>query len=215
MSQPPYPQRPDQPVPPGWGPAPLQGDPRPGSPGYDPTRPLGPGRPATTSISEFAPPRSRAAWFIGIGVLLAAVLIAVTTVLPPGWPGPGAGSASPSPTPSATPTASGQPFTTVNGDVEGRWEVVERRWSDEGVQVMVRVAVDTGTLRFAFLAFSNDAAEVLYPAPGADQPDFGSDPITAGEQRDGWLFFPTYRADLTLILTTEVGRQISALVIKA
>lgn len=208
MSQPPYPQRPDQP---GWTPAPLPGQGQPTG-GWDPTRPLGPQRPANTNISEFAPPRSKAPWLIGLGVLLAAVLIVVTANLPANWAGPAA--ASPTPTPSPSATLSGQPFTTNDGRITGRWEVVERQWDDDGVKVLVRVAVDRGTLRFSFLAFSNDAVEVLYPYPGDDQPDFGSMPLSAGEEGDGWLFFATPRADLTLILTTEVGRQISALVVE-
>ncbi len=209
MSQPPYPQPPDQP---GWSPAPLPGQGRP-SGNWDPTRPLGPQAAPKTSIAEFAPPRSRAPWFIGIGVLLAAVLIVVTATLPASWPGPPA--PSPTPTPSPTETLGGQPFTTTDGRVTGRWQVVERRWDDTGVEVMVRVAVDRGTLTFAFLAFSNDAVEVLYPSPAGDQTDFGSLPITAGEESAGRLYFATPRADLTLILTTEVGRQISALVVEA
>ncbi len=211
MSQPPYPPRPDQPPPPGWQP----GTPPGGQPpyGYDPTRPLGPQAPAHTSISEFAPPRSRAPWLIGLGSLLIAVIIILTATLPSGTPG-AAGSASPSPTP--TPTLPGQPFTTTDGRVDGRWEIVEHHWDEAGVRVLARVAVDRGTLQFSFLAFANDAVEVLYPSPGGgDQPDFGLTPLPAGEQREGWLYFSTPRTQLTLILTTEVGRQISALVVDA
>ncbi len=213
MSQPPYP-RPDQPPQPGWPAGPSSGARPPHGPGYDPTRPLGPQPAGRASISDFAPPRSRAPWLIGLGSLLVAVVIILTATLPTGWPG-GSASASPTPTPSPTQSLPGQPFTTTDGRVDGRWEVVERRWDDTGVEVMVRVAVDRGTLRFAFLAFSNDAVEVLYPSPAGDQPEFGLLPIAAGEQADGWLHFATPRADLTLILTTEVGRQISALVIEA
>ncbi|MDQ7992767.1 MAG: hypothetical protein AAGC63_08425 [Propionicimonas sp.] len=214
MTQPPYPPRPDQPQPPGWGPAPLGG--YQGAPGYDPTRPLGARPPDSTNISEFAPPPSRTPILVGLAAVVVAILIAATATLQPGGlfgarPAP----ASPTPTPSATAALPGQPFATSDGRVEGRWQVVERRWTDEGVQVKVWVAVDRGTLRFSFLAFSNDAAEVVYPAPGADYPGFTAMPIDRGEERDGWLFFPVYRADLTLILANDSGRQISALVVPA
>lgn len=151
-----------------------------------------------------------------MGAVLVAILIAVTATLQTSslFGNPSA-SVSPTPSPTPTPAPPGQPFTTDDGHVQGRWEIIEHRWDDEGLQVKVRVAVDRGTLRFAFLAFSNDATEVVYPSPGADYPSFGSVPIATGEQRDGWLFFPVYRADLTLILTTDIGRQISALVIPA
>jgi len=217
MTQPPYPPRPDQPLPPGWGPAPLGGGSHaPGTRGYDPTRPLGAPRPEATNISNFAPPRSPLGWLVALAVVVVAVLIAVTANLQPGglFSRPGS-STSPTPSPSPTATPPGQPFTAADGRVNGRWQVVERRWTDEGVQVKIRVAVDEGTLRYSFLAFSNDAAEVVYPSPGADRPEFGSMPINRGEEREGWLFFPAYRADMTLILANEIGRQISALVVPA
>jgi hypothetical protein len=217
MTQPPYQQRPDQPPPPGWGPVPPGGAPHvPGTPGYDPTRPLGAPRPEATNISAFAPPRSSLGWLVGLAIVVVAVLIAVTATLQPGGflAGPAA-PASPTPTPSPTSTPPGQPFTASDGRVNGRWLVVDRRWTDEGVQVKIRVTVDEGTLRYSFLAFSNDAAEVVYPSPGADDPEFGTMPINRGEEREGWLFFPAYRADMTLILANEIGRQISALVVSA
>jgi len=217
MTQPPYQQRPDQPLPPGWGPAPLGGGQHaPGTPRHDPTRPLGAPPPEAMNISAFAPPKSKLPWLVGLVVVVVAVLIAATATLQPGglFAGP-ASSASPTPTPSPTSTPPGQPFTASDGRVNGRWQVVERRWTDEGVQVKIRVAVDEGTLRYSFLAFSNDAAEVVYPSPGADRPEFGTMPINRGEEREGWLFFPAYRADMTLILANEIGRQISALVVAA
>lgn len=214
--QQPYPQQPDRQPPPGWAPNPYQNGqqgPRPG--GYDPSRPLGAPRPDATNIASFAPPRSKAPLLASLAVVVVAIVIAVTTALQPGGLFGTPAAPTPSPTPSATPTLPGHPFISSDRRVEGRWEVIERRWTDEGVQVKLRVAVDSGTLRFSFLAFPNDASEVVYPAPGADTPEFGDQPIERGEQREGWLFFPAYRADMTVILASETGRQISALVVAA
>ncbi len=180
---------------------------------FDPTRPLGPQRPDATHIEQFTPPRSPLPWLIMVGAVVVAALILFTATLSNRPPEP-----SPSPGPSTTSpesTASGYPFVTPDGQVAGHWEVVETRWNDEGVEVNLRLAVDKGTLWYTFMAFSNDAAEVLEPGPPMSSPALGWEPIEEGEERTGWLFFPTYRADLTLLLATDAGRQISALLVHA
>ena len=179
---------------------------------FDPTRPLGQQRPVETHIEQFTPPRSPLPWLIMAGAVLIAVLILFTATLSNQPPAP---SASPRPTTSATPAKPGRPFVSPDGNVEGRWEVIESRWNDEGVEINLRLAVDEGTLWFSFMAFSNDAVEVLEPAPALSSPALGWEPIEAGEERTGWIFFPTYRAELTLLLATEFGRQMSALLIPA
>lgn len=213
MTQPPS-GRPDGQPPLNWRPTPL-GSAGPTPPSVDPTRPLGAARPDSTSIGQFAPPRSKAPWFIGLAVVLAAALIGVSASLPPGFFGQPGPSSSPSPTPSRTQALPGHPFTTQDGSASGRWEIRDHRWTADGVQLEVWLAVDEGTLGFSFVAFNNtDAdAQVIYPAPGADYPALGGSPIRAGEERSGWLLFPAQRGDLTVILADDVGQQISALVV--
>ncbi len=180
---------------------------------FDPTRPLGPQRPEATRIEQFSPPRSPLPWLIMLGAIAIAALILVTATLSSRPPAP-----SPTPRPaatSATPRPSGQPFVTPDGSVEGRWEVVESRWNDEGVEINLRLVVEKGTLWYSFMAFSNDAVEVLEPGPAMSSPALGWEPIDAGQERTGWIFFPTYRADLTVLLATDAGRQISALLVPA
>jgi hypothetical protein len=159
---------------------------------------LGPQRPDATHIEQFTPPRSPLPWLIMVGAVVIAALILFTTTLTNRPPAP-------SPTPTATTAtpaaASGHPFVSPGGEVEGRWEVLESRWNDEGVEINLRIAVDKGTLWYTFMAFSN--------------PALGWEPIGAGEERAGWIFFPAYRAELTLLLATELNRQISALLIPA
>lgn len=179
---------------------------------FDPTRPLGQQRPEATHIEQFTPPRSPLPWLIMVGAVVIAALILFTATLSNRPPAP---SASPSPTASSAPAKPGRPFVSPDGRVEGRWEVVESRWNDEGVEINLRLAVDKGTLWYTFMAFSNDAVEVLEPGPAMSSPALGWEPIEAGQERTGWIFFPTYRADLTLLLATELGRQISALLIPA
>lgn len=179
---------------------------------FDPTRPLGPGRPDATQIEQFTPPRSPLPWLIMVGAVVIAGLILFTATLSNRPPTP---SASPSPAASTAPAKPGHPFVSPDGRVEGRWEVVESRWNDEGVEINLRIAVDKGTLWYSFMAFSNDAVEVLEPGVTMLSPALGWEPIEEGDERVGWIFFPTYRADLTLLLATEFGRQMSALLIPA
>lgn len=179
---------------------------------FDPTRPLGQQRPDATHIEQFTPPRSPLPWLIMVGAVVIAALILLTATLTNQTP---AASSSPSPTTSITAAESGQPFVSPDGQVEGRWEVVESRWNDEGVEINLRLAVDEGTLWYTFIAFSNDSVEVLEPGQALSSPALGWEPIEAGQERTGWIFFPTYRTDLTLLLATEFGRQMSALLIPA
>ena len=179
---------------------------------FDPTRPLGQQRLEPTHIEQFTPPRSPLPWLIMVGAVVIAAVILFTSTLVNRTSPP---SPSPSPTVSATPPKPGHPFVSPDGGIEGRWEVLESHWNDEGVEIKLRLAVDQGTLWFSFMAFSNDAVEVLEPGEAMSSPELGWDPIDAGAERIGWIFIPTYRAELTLLLTTEFGRQMSALLIPA
>ncbi|MGC4154101.1 MAG: hypothetical protein QM628_13630 [Propionicimonas sp.] len=179
---------------------------------FDPTRPLGQQRPEATHVEQFTPPRSPLPWLIMVGAVVIAALILFTTTL---TNRPADPTASPTPATSSAAAGPGHPFVSPDGRVEGRWEVVESRWNDEGVEINLRLAVDKGTLWYTFMAFSNDAVEVLEPGPAMSSPELGWEPIEAGDERTGWIFFPTYRADLTLLLATEFGRQMSALLIPA
>ncbi|MEA5118056.1 MAG: hypothetical protein VB036_10615 [Propionicimonas sp.] len=205
---------PDNRPPTGWSPTPLGSGGVPTGP--DPRQPLGAPRPSSTTIGDYAPPRSKAPWFIGLAVAVVAVLIAVGATLPPDFFG--APAASPSPSQSASPALPGQPFGSSDERLQGRWEVRNHRWTASGVEVELWLAVDSGSLDFSFVAFSNtdQDAEVIYPSPGADGPAFDLNPVNAGEERTGWLFFPIQHADLTLILSEGWGQsQLSALVIPA
>lgn len=172
--------------------------------------------PASDTIGMYAPPKSRLPWFVGIGLVLVVGLIAVVTNLSGGWPTPRP-TAGPSPSASASPSPalSGFPFASKDERITGRWEVLDRRWSDDGLHVELRIAVDRGTLNYTFLAFANQSAEVAYPGPGNDNPGLGEGILDAGEERAGWLFFPTTRDSTTIVLSDGLGRQLSALLVDA
>lgn len=205
---------PQHPAPqPGWQPPTLGGQPSHGQ-GRDPRQPLGAPSPTSDTIVSYAPPKSRTPWLIGIGLAIVVAVIAMVTNLPGNWLAPQS-SSRPSASPSASTTPDGFPFSSKDERITGRWEVLNKRWSDDGLHVELRIAVERGTLSYTFLAFANQSAEVVYPEPGSDAPALGDGTIKAGQERTGWLYFPTARDSTTIILGDGLGRQLSALVIDA
>lgn len=163
-------------------------------------------------INAYAPPKRNGGglWLIVIGAVLAGVVLAVIFFQPSVLPGAPAPSASAPASQSAGP---GQPFV-MPGDSSnhGRWEVVSHSWSDNGALVNVRVFADAGRITYSFVAFSNDGGTTVYePQDGAPEPQIGSGRLSEGQSITGNLFIPMPRGPATLILTTEGGRQISAL----
>lgn len=165
------------------------------------------------SIEAYAPPRQRRAivWFLVAGVALAGIVLAVVVR------GASAPLAASTPTPSASvSTAPGMPFVMPDGSRgTGRWEILQHEWSGSGVSLQLRVSADTGTVSYAFLAFGNASSEIFEPSPGLREPELTSGQLGAGESATGWLFLPMPRGAGTLILTTDDGRQVSALAIPA
>ncbi|MFZ1412832.1 MAG: hypothetical protein WAS07_15385 [Micropruina sp.] len=214
---PPHPQQPwpgnypapQAPVP--WRPQlPTPADERP-----DPTRALGQQQPASVHIDAFAAPKNHTPLLVTIAALVALALVIVGGIVINAQPRP-------APTVSATPTRvsspdnlPGLPFTSPDGRVSGRWEVLSSRWDSEGVTVQVRVHAVDGTVTYSFMAFANQGATVHDPVPGSSRPELGTGQIAEGDTAIGYLYFEVPREDMTLILATGTGRQMSALVVKA
>lgn len=200
--------------PPGWAPMPLSDDSRSGPgqrhSGHTDSAPLGSPDPASLSIEEFAPPRSRLPLLLTLVAVLAAVLIWAGTSLRPPAP-----EATASPSPTRTANGSGLPFITPDERHSGQWEILQRRWTDSGLEVEIRIAVDRGPVSYSFVAFENTAINATEPEPGAMPPRFSGLPIQTGEEESGWLFFPLERGPATIILATAGGSQISALPVPA
>lgn len=173
--------------------------------------PLGGPALRSVKIDEFAPPRSRLPLVVTLVVLLLAGLIWGATMLRPAAAPAPAVSASPSPSP--TPTLPGLPFISQDQEYAGRWQILEHRWTDAGLEVEIMLAVDRGPFGYSFVAFENSGIEPARPTPGSDSPRFSGRPIDSGQQETGWLFFPLERGPATIILSTEGGNQMSALAV--
>ena len=200
----------------GWTPAPLSDGSRPSVGARPPVsgRPGAPlGGPALRSVTidEFAPPRSRLPLLVTLVVLVVAALIWGATLLRPASTPSAARSASPSPT--ATSSGSGLPFLSPDKRSSGRWEIVEHRWTDSGLEVEITVAADRGPVNYSFVAFNNAGVDATDPVDGSEQPLFSGEPIPTGQEESGWLFFPLERGPTTIILATAQGNQMSALAV--
>lgn len=183
-----------------------------GSPsGFDPTRAMGEAPPTPVSINQFAPPPNRTPLLVTLVALLALVLVI------------GGGiylrsqrtQAAPSPSPSSSAvTGPGQPFETSTGQ-KGRWEILDHTWTDEGLQLHLRVYADTSAISFTFLAFANASTQVVDPSTSPKAPDLRTGTVKATESVTGYVFFPMPHEDATIILASGTGRQMSALPVKA
>lgn len=171
----------------------------------------GPYQRRPVDINAYAPPRRGGGgwWLLLLGGVLLGLVLAALFARPP--------AAAPEPTPAAAPTeasAPGRPFTMPGApNSRGRWELLSHEWSDAGLTARVRVTSDAGRVSYGFLAFSNTGTEVYEPERGAPTPEIGSGSLQVGQTIEGHLFIPMPRGDATLILTTETGRQVSALAV--
>ncbi len=204
-----YPQQPY--TPPQHNPRQPAG-PQPGTPGFDPTRALGEAPPQSVSIDQFKPPSpNRTPLLVTIVALVALVLVISTGIYLRSQPAAPSPSAS---TSQSVPAGPGQPFDTPNGLQKGRWEILEQKWTDEGLQLHLRIYSDTGPITFSFLAFANASTEVVDPTSSSMSPDIRTGTASPAAPVTGYVFFPMAREDATIILATGSGRQMSALVVK-
>ncbi|MFT4110247.1 hypothetical protein [Propionicimonas sp.] len=199
----------------GWSPAPLSDGGRPSfgaatPPSQPSDRPLGGSSLPSVTIEEYAPPRSRLPLLVAVIAIVVAGLIWAGTSLraPQASPstGPSAGA-----TPTATASAPGLPFVTPDQSVSGRWEILEHRWTDSGLEVEIRVYADQGPVTYSFMAFGNDDVQATASEPGSQNPRFSGRPIDTGGSETGWVFFPLQRGASTIMLYTASGNQVSAL----
>lgn len=160
-------------------------------------------------IDAYAPPRRNGGplWFVLAGVVAVGLVLAALLLRSP--------APAEAPPRVTTPRASalpGMPFSLPDDPSNsGRWEILGHAWSGDEVTVTVRVSCDEGSISYAFVAFSNAGTETYEPVAGAPDPEIGSGTLTAGGSVEGNLRIPMPAGDATLILTTGLGRQMSAL----
>ena len=201
----PYPQQ---------GPYPQQPHPQQaqGPTGFDPHRALGEPPPASVSIGQFAPPPNRTPLLVTLAALITLVLVIGGGIyvrsLPTTEP-----STSPSPA-ATTPATPGHPFTTPDGQRGGSWEILESAWTDEGLQLQLRIHSESGPISFSFMAFANASTRVITPTSSPRTPDIRTGTATPTRSVTGYVFFPMPRGDSTIILANGTGRQMSALPVK-
>ena len=207
--QPPYPP-PQQP--PQQAAYPYGAQQPPGGPGFDPRRALGEQPPASVSISQFAPPPNRTPVLITLAALITLVLVIAGGIYVRSLPG-AEPSSSPGPNQS-TPAGPGHPFDTPDGQQSGRWEILDSAWTDEGLQLELRIHSNKGPITFGFMAFANASTDLVTPTSSPRSPDIRTGTASPARAVTGFVFFPMPRGDATIILTNGTGRQMSALLVK-
>lgn len=175
----------------------------------------GPRAPGAAVIERFRPPRSRLPLLVafGLGVALVGVL-AASGVLPGVLPGTAA--STPTATaPAAQPSAGGVPFSMpADSSSTGRWEILDRSWDADGVDVRVRVVCLSGQVEYAFRAFPRGSATPVLAKPSERTPGIDSGTLAEGESAEGWLRLTLPREESTFFVTTLAGRMMSAQALK-
>lgn len=219
MSESQYPHEPAPGVPTGpWGAQPPAMGPyaAPGVTGV----PMGPQAPWVPqpqagpgpTIESFRAPRASRGALMAVAALLGFLAVAFGAFLLRPAPIPGAPAATGSPRPAATASVPGMPFSMpLDPDSTGTWEILDRQWTDEGVSVHVRVTALTGRCSYGFLAFGKGSTDITHPGIGTQTPQLRTGTLDAGQSAIGYVFIPVERGDAMLVLTTSLGRQISAL----
>ncbi len=178
----------------------------------DPRTPFGATPTQQLSVDDYAPPRPKAPLVIAVCVAVLALLAVLFVVTRP--PAPAPSSEPNAPTATASPSW-GLPFTTQNGRRSGEWQVLDSEWTDQGLRVQVRVAVDKGPLSVLFFAYTNDSADSIDPLPSSDFPGSFGTQMDSGDDKTGWLVFPMPRGDASIILADFLSQQqLSALPVK-
>lgn len=214
---------------PEWGGQPWTGTPNPGQqqqaqgypgqptqppgtqPAFDPTRALGEAAPQSVSIDQFRPPNNRTPLLITIVALVTLVLVIAGGLYIRSQPGQPEASSTPT---QSTPAGPGQKFETPTGQQQGRWEILDQQWTDEGLQLQLRIYSDKGPISFSFMAFTNASTQIVDPANSPVSPDIRTGTTTPAKPVTGYVFFPMPKGDATIILATGTGRQMSALPVK-
>lgn len=194
-----------------YGQIPQQGWP---APPQNAGAPLSPAPPRGTQIHEFAAPRVPLGPILAVlvGLIVVALVFAGFFLSKP----KDAPATTAQPTASAAANETGMPFTMpADESSSGTWQIINREWTTTGVSVHIRIVAKTGRVTYGFLAFANAGTTSVYPTTGERSPELRTGALNEGEVADGYIFLALDKGTATLILTTSMGRQISALPISS
>lgn len=197
--------------PPNWTPAPLSSA---GGASYadkaEDHRPVDNTKPNASTIAGYAPKKSLLPILLGLAGVTVAALIAYTAIRPP------AQSENPSPSPSRPASASATPrdgtrFTVGTTDTSGTWKITNSHWTKRGLDLLIRVRVETGSLECYFNALSNSGQTIVRNEATLLTPVFPADEIDSGESVSGWVFLPIERGTTLVFLRTTEQPQVSGI----
>ena len=161
--------------------------------------------------------RTRHGWVAAV-VLAVVVVVFIGVVVannrPSGEPG---ATPSPPPTPTQprhTPPVGGQgiEFTAASYRATGYWEILNYTWDDQGVTLTCRLTVDSGTLRYSWLALDNTSSDVFVAASSST---LLSGTVSQGQSVSGSVRFNKNRGATEIILADARQSPITALNVEA
>jgi hypothetical protein len=162
-------------------------------------------------IGRYAPKRTLMPLVFALVAVLVAVGVVYSASRPDSNPAPSV-SATPSqaPRPSASPR-DGTPFIVGQSTASGVWKIANTRWTDQGLEVLIKLTLDSGDLTCYFNALPNDGQEAIRGDAANLTPSFPTGPITAGSTVTGWVFFPIERGTTLVFLRTTYQAQVSGI----
>lgn len=172
----------------------------------------------TMSSDQFRPPRDRRPWWI-VGIVVAVVALVVATSSIVAWRSDQQQqqASTPPSAPATAPTPSGNGIDFDYSDGTGRLEIVDSRWTANGLEVEVRITVTKGEVQYGlynFTAFDEQGTTIDPSTQEVPVPALGEGTVTAGHTTQGWLAFQVQRQDVTLLLVSQYGKAITAYLIK-
>ncbi len=166
--------------------------------GRDPRRPFGQAPTPPPPDHELRPPRPKGP--------IVAVVVAVVVVIAAVVGGLQLIGAEPAAQPTASPSAVAGPtaqrtgnYIPFEGNGDGIFEIVSHRWTDDGLELRIRVEIEHGEYQFGLFAFTDDTREAYDPL---DPRPFT---VRQGAPYEADVFFPMPRADSTIVLSTPSG----------
>jgi hypothetical protein len=196
----------------GWTPTPLSAAGRAtyaGKTGPQRSAPnLGSGK---AQIGRYAPKRTLMPLVFALVAVLVAVGVIYSANRPEINPAP---SASATPSQGSRPSASprdGTPFIVGQSSATGVWKIADKRWTDQGLEALIKLTLDSGDLTCYFNALPTDGQEAIRGDAANLAPAFPTGPITTGSTVSGWVFFPIERGTTLVFLRTTYQAQVSGI----
>ncbi|MGD7733912.1 hypothetical protein ACQCX5_13285 [Propionibacteriaceae bacterium G57] len=170
----------------------------------------------SVSINDYQLPKSNAKWWLaGVSAVVIAGLVAAAVITSRPEQPPITTSSTPTPSvtqgPSVQVTGNAVAFVSSYDNAEGFWEILDQKWTDRGLELILKITVTKGNFRYSLFCLDNKTTDDFDPVEISDANALPFSTLGAGETASGLVVFEKDRGDTMVYLATGFGRQISAL----